>query len=258
MMTDRAVDEGELHAYADGQLPLGRVPAIEAFLAADPTAQAQVAAWRTQNELIGRLYDPPGGDRWPERLTPRRLHARLRRRWLPMAIAATLALAVGLAGGWWAHGMRPTTAPAMATLAQLGTDLHRLALRGKLDTPLEADPRRLTAGLSQALAHPMAIPDLADAGLRLVGGRALPIATASTAAQLIYVDATGLRFTLYLVRPESIRDPLSEPLRADDLAGLAWSYEEFHCLLIADAAPERLREVSRAIQAQLDAADDTG
>ena len=35
---------------------------------------------------------------------------------------------------------------------------------------------------------------------------------------------------------------------ADDLAGLAWSYEEFHCLLIADAAPERLREVSRAIR----------
>ena len=258
MMIDQAVDEGELHAYADGQLAAGRIPAIEAFLAADATAQARVAAWRTQNELIGRLYDPPEGDRWPERLTPRRLHARVRRRWLPMAIAAILALTVGLAGGWWAHGMRPATPPAMATLAQLGADLHRFALQGRLDTPLEADPRRLAAGLSQALAHPMAIPDLADAGLRLVGGRALPIATASTAAQLVYVDATGLRFTLYLVRPESIRDPLSEPLRADDLAGLAWSYEEFHCLLIADAAPERLREVSRAIQAQLDAADDTG
>ena len=163
---------------------------------------------------------------------------------------------MGLAGGWWAHGMREATPPAVATLARLGADLHRLELQGRLDTPLEVEPRRLAAGLSQALAHPMAIPDLAGAGLQLVGGRALPIATASIAAQLVYVDATGLRFTLYLVRPESIRDPLSEPLRADDLAGLAWSYEEFHCLLIADAAPERLREVSRAIQARLDAADD--
>lgn len=258
MMTDQAADESELHAHADGQLPAARAPAIEAFLAADPIAQARVAAWRRQNELIGRLYDPADGDHWPERLTPRRLQARLRRRWLPVAIAATLALTVGLAGGWWAHGMLPATPPAMATLAQLGMDLHRLALRGRLDTPLEVDPRRLAAGLSQALAHPMEIPNLADAGLRLVGGRALPLATASTAAQLIYVDATGLRFTLYLVRPETIHDPLSEPLRADDLAGLAWSYEEFHCLLIADAAPERLREVSRAIQAQLDAADEAG
>ncbi|MGD9508779.1 MAG: anti-sigma factor [Geminicoccaceae bacterium] len=252
------VEENELHAYADGQLPAARLPAVKELLAADPAARSRVAAWRTQNELIGCLYDPPEGDRWPGRLAPHRLDARSRRRSVRAAIAAALALTVGLAGGWWAHGMRSTTPPAVATLARLGADLHRTELQRRFDTPLEFDPRRLAAGLARALAHPVAIPDLAGAGLRLVGGRALPVATASTAAQLIYVDTTGLRFTLYLVRPENIRDPSTEPLRADDLAGLAWSYEEFHCLLIADAAPERLREISRAIQAQLDAADDTG
>lgn len=253
-----AVEEGELHAYADGQLPADRLPALEALLAADPAARSRVAGWRMQNELIGRLYDPPEGDRWPGHLAPHRLYARSRRRSVRVAIAATVALTVGLAGGWWAQGMRPTTSPAVATLARLGADLQRMELQGRLDTPLETDPVRLAAGLSQALDHPMAIPDLGGAGLRLVGGRALAIATASTAAQLIYADTKGLRYTLYLVRPETVRDPSTEPLHADDLAGLAWSYEEFRCLLIADAAPERLREVSRAIQVQLDAADDTG
>lgn len=256
MNHDQPLNELELHAYADGQLPADRAGTVETALAADPTARARVAAWQAQNELICRLYEPAEEDRWPQRLTPRRLYERSRRRSLPVAIAAALALTVGLAGGWWAHGMREAPPPAVATLARLGADLHRLELQGRLDTPMEVDPRRLAAGLSQALAHPLAIPDLEAAGLQLVGGRALPIATASTAAQLIYVDATGLRFTLYLVRPETIRDPSTEPLHADDLAGLAWSYEEFHCLLIADASPERLRQVSRAIQAQLDAADD--
>ena len=35
-------DDADLHAYADGRLSAERVPIVEARLAADPTARAQV------------------------------------------------------------------------------------------------------------------------------------------------------------------------------------------------------------------------
>jgi hypothetical protein len=37
------------------------------------------------------------------------------------------------------------------------------------------------------------------------------------------------------------------------VTGLVWPYEEFHCLLIGDAAPDRLLTISQAVQSQLDA-----
>ena len=130
-----------------------------------------------------------------------------------------------------------------------------MASRGDVPGPIERDERRLEAELAQALAHDVRIPDLEQVGLRLVGGRALPIAVGKTAAQLLYADGSGARFTLYLVRPDPREAGEFRPLSDGEIAGLAWPYEEFHCLLIGDAPRGRLVAISQAVRAELDAGD---
>src|SRR5262245_30481921 len=137
-MTEQSpVGESELHAHADGRLQIERIPAVEAFLAADPLARARVAPWRTQNELISRLYEPAASHPWPERLAVWRLRARSRRRLVGTAAAAVVALSLGLAGGWWAHGLQPVQPTALTTFARVGVELHRMATQGTVDSPLE-------------------------------------------------------------------------------------------------------------------------
>ena len=89
----------------------------------------------------------------------------------------------------------------------------------------------MAAQLSRSLGHPVEIPDLAQVGLRLVGGRALPLAVGQAAAQLTYEDDAGARFTLYLVRP-ALGQPDFREIDDAGIAGVVWPYEEFHCLLV--------------------------
>jgi anti-sigma factor RsiW len=43
---DLPVAEDELHAYVDGELPPGRLAAVESWLSTHPHDMARVAAWR--------------------------------------------------------------------------------------------------------------------------------------------------------------------------------------------------------------------
>jgi anti-sigma factor RsiW len=171
------------------------------------------------------------------------------------AAAAVLAVTIGFGAGWLARGTLWQHASDLDRLAQAGAELHRVAARGDVAKPIESDKRRLKLELSQALAHEVEIPDLEPMGLHLVGGRVLPIALGDAAAQLLYADDSGARFTLYLVRPDLGALPNFQSVAGDGVSGLVWAYEEFHCLLIGDAAPDRLLEISQAVQAQLDTDD---
>src|SRR5262249_61165161 len=53
---DLPVTDDELHAYVDGELPIGRRKTVEAWLAVHPDDAARVAAWRAQAELIRVRY----------------------------------------------------------------------------------------------------------------------------------------------------------------------------------------------------------
>ena len=123
-------DETELHAYADGQLPAERIAAVEGWLAEDAEARARLASWRTQNELIFRLYDSP-----VEPSTAAWLSHRLQQRtrgWRQLAAAALVALVVGTGAGWLAHARLAPCAEPMAVLAHAAVDLEQMSSRGDL------------------------------------------------------------------------------------------------------------------------------
>jgi anti-sigma factor RsiW len=246
-------DETELHAYADGHLPADRIAAIEDWLADDAEARARLASWRAQNELIFRLYDSP-----VDPATVAWLSHRMRQRargWRLTAAAALVALIAGAGAGWLAHARLAQTTDSMAVLARAAVDIEQMASRGDLPGQVRPPVPELSAQLSQALAHPVQIPDLEAVGLRLVGGRALPIALGKNAAQLAYADSDGGRFTLYLVRPDTRMAAGFHQLEAGQTAGVVWPYEEFHCLLLGSAPRERLIAIARVVQTQLDEGD---
>jgi anti-sigma factor RsiW len=248
-------DETELHAYADGQLPAERIGAVEGWLAGDAEARARLASWRAQNELILRLYDSP-----VEPSTAAWLSRRLRqqaRRWRQAAAAALVALIAGTGAGWLAHARLVTVPEPMAVLARAATDLEQRSSPGDGPDQLGLPSPELAEQLSQALAHPVLVPDLEAVGLRLVGGRALPIAVGKTAAQLTYADAAGGRFTLYLVRPDAPTMAGFQQVEATSTTGVVWPYEEFHCLLLGNAPRERLVAIAREVQTRLDEGDES-
>jgi anti-sigma factor RsiW len=250
-------DDLELHAYVDGLLEPTRAAAVEARLATDAAARERVAAWREQNAQILALVAEPAGEPLPRRLRPVRLVHRRRRLLRRMAALAVLTLLVGGGVGWLARGQAPAGASPDEAMLREATQAHRATAAGpEAEYRIDADdPARLAMRLSRWLDHRLTAPDLRRFGLRLVAARAVQTAAGDRAVLLAYQDGAANRFTLYVARPGQAAEAA---LRETDVdAGLAvyWPYEELRCVLIADAAPERLRAIAHAVYAQLDPAE---
>src|SRR5688572_30105096 len=102
-MAEATITEDELHAYADGVLPADRIDAIESYLGANPAEAARIADWRAQAAAIRARFGAVADEPVPERLQLENILLRasgLRRK---IAVAATIALLIGGAAGWFAH-----------------------------------------------------------------------------------------------------------------------------------------------------------
>lgn len=106
-------DDQMLMAYADGQLDPAQAAEIGAVLARDPAARDKVRRFRETAELARAAFAPVVDEPLPERLvaaarrTPpanvvpfRSRTGRAAPLWT-LPLAASVALAVGLSGGWW-------------------------------------------------------------------------------------------------------------------------------------------------------------
>ncbi len=106
-------DEGTLHAYLDGELTPVEVTGLEQHLAACAPCRGRLEEARALIARAQRLLaqaEPPTEATAPRRV-PAAAGSRMARplpRWLPLAWAASVLLALG--GGWLAHGGRPRTA----------------------------------------------------------------------------------------------------------------------------------------------------
>jgi len=166
-------DEALLQAYHDGEASPAERQAAEAWLAVDPAARALLAALAAGDALLRAAVDAPMREPVPPALLARveatlagrlaRLPGaagpaagRTQRRWLPLALAASIALALGLPAAWiWSAALTEERlaqrAEARATaLAVLETELQRTLETQVSGTPLPwLDP---AAGSGEILA----------------------------------------------------------------------------------------------------------
>lgn len=253
MMTRPSDDD--LHAYLDGELESGRAAEVEAWLAAEPAEAERLRLWAEQKDGLHRLFDRVLDEPVPPRLAPAAIRARRR---LPLRalvrLAATLALlSLGGAGGWWLRGETAFPAPAVAAMALDALAAH-VVFVAEIRHPVEvavSERAHLVGWLSKRLGTELKVPDLAESGYTLMGGRLLPAAT-GPAAQFMYEGASGQRLTLYLRRAEGGGTTAFRFASQNGVEAFYWMDGPFGYALVADLPRERLMPLAQAVYHQLE------
>jgi anti-sigma factor RsiW len=203
----RPVEEDDLHARIDGQLPRERIEDVKAYLAAHPEEQARFSQYAQQRQALRTAFVAQAAGPTPMRLRVAHLLAqqrRRRRRRFGKIAAALCLIVLGGIGGWAARDLmgRLSSLPPGAVARMITADAiaaHR-TFSVEVRHPVEVDAGQeahLVQWLSKRLGRQLVVPDLAAAGFRLMGGRLLP-AEDGPAAQFMYENANAERLTLYL------------------------------------------------------------
>lgn len=247
-MTDAPISEDELHAYADGVLPADRIAAVEAWLAVNPAEAARVAEWRAQASAIRARWGAVASEPVPERLHLENILLRasgLRRK---IAIAATIALIVGAAAGWFARDYAGSAdnREIARVLADAAIEAHRLYIN-EVRHPIEvrANEAHLLPWLSRRVGQPVRAPDLAEEGLTLLGGRLLPGPT----ALIMYEGSGGDRVTVTCARTERPRETAFKWRSVGEFGALAWMESGLAFVVAGPADRARLDRIARRVHA---------
>ena len=251
------VGEDELQAYVDQRLSGERLAAVEAHLAAHPGRHEQVTADRRQRTLLREQLEAKANEPVPARLRIANLQAARRGRFAGQLarVAAVVAIFVaGAGGGWYAATLHQSTttvvqaASTTTTVTQGAVAAYRTFVV-EVAHPVEVDARQeahLVAWLSRRLGRPLAAPDLAQYGYRLMGGRLLP-AGSGQAAQFMYNDQSGKRITVYVRAADGGRETAFRFEREGDTASFAWIDRGFGFAVTGMASREELLPIAEAV-----------
>jgi anti-sigma factor RsiW len=241
----------DIHLAIDDELPEEDRAAFDAWLSVHPDMAARAARYREDREALramGRIIaDEPVPARHvglvvagnPQRLTATR-------RWAWMAIAASLLLAVGAAGGFVLAradvGGKPGPALLLADSAIQAHDIFAAEKRHVVE--VGADQKdHLLRWLSNRLGIELAAPDLSAQGFHLVGGRLLPAASKS-AAQFMYEDEAGNRISVYVARDPTNQDTGFQFVREGTTNAVYWLDEGYGCVVAGPVPQERLTAIA--------------
>jgi anti-sigma factor RsiW len=252
-MNDRPipVTEDELHAYVDGELPAERRGDVEAWLGAHPEDAERVQSWRAMAEALHARYDQVANEPVPQRLELERLE-RAPRRWVYGSIAAALIAFVAGGGlGWFARGEAATGTP-LQSFTEDALDAHRLyvvEVRHPVEVP-GSERAHLQQWLTKRCGWQVHAPELASAGLKLVGGRLLP-GPKGPASFLMYESATGERFTIYTAKATTEATQMRTTTLDNDSA-MFWADRGVGYVVSGGNDRERLAQVARAVYEQVE------
>lgn len=199
------VQEAELHAWVDGQLPPDRVEAVTSWLLQHPEDAERVRAWQAQRQALQGLeravLDEPIPLALARAVRPRSAWQRWAAAPWAQGIAAGLLLAVGFGLGWQLHPSGVSVAangvPGFVREARVAHVVYVPEKRHPVE--VDADQQaHLVQWLSRRLGTPLKAPVLDAQGFHLVGGRLLPGEAGQARALFMYEDALGARVTLHV------------------------------------------------------------
>ena len=245
--SDNSISEADLVAFVDGRLDPEREAAVVKWLDENPAEKARVDSWQSQDDLLRTALDPVLSEAVPERLAAP-LKAR-RRNWiLPLSMAASLVVGIGV--GFWMWGSdESAVAREIASIALSAHEVYIAEVRHPIEVPV-SDKEHLVAWLSNRMDTAIEPPDLSASGLALLGGRVVPN-DGKPAAMLMYEDDTGERYTLLIVR--NAKSEVTS-LRYADADGSGAYYWLNGVIGYAFSGPEdrnRLMQLSRQVYEQL-------
>jgi anti-sigma factor RsiW len=250
-MNQLALNDTELHAYVDGQLPEPRRAEVEFYLATHAEDAARVAAWCEQNRALHACFDAVLDEPLPERLLSVRRRFTLRP---VLRYAAVIGwLAVGGAAGWYVHGLemaRPADTVAFVRQAAIAHAVYSPEVRHPVEVGADQEAH-LVAWLSKRLGASLKVPQLNSAGYQLVGGRLLP-GNQGPAAQFMFQAASGQRLTLYVrVAATSASETAFRYAQERGVSVFYWLDGRFGYALSGEVEKRELLRVANAVYQQL-------
>lgn len=254
-MTDSknvSISNDDLHAYADGKLPGERVAEVESYLAAHPEAARQVEDYRAISQALRKAWDPVLKEPMPAMHVHLAMHRRSRFA-LPMA-AALAGVLIGASGGWWMHG-RLSGEQVVAEELSSRTRAAYVVYAPEARHPVEVfakDSDHLATWLSARLGMTFKVPQLADLGFTLIGGR-LMIGETAPAALLMYESGQGQRLVLF-VRNDLPDTPPTDMRyeRSAETGVLYWMDGSRGFGLSGGFSEQELQAAARIVRAQYD------
>jgi anti-sigma factor RsiW len=205
-MTDRQtsdIGEDDLHAYVDGALDPQRRAAVEAWLAGNPQAAADVAKWQAQNEAIRDAFGrEPASAGSADRALIAAASARRPKRfaWAMAAGFALFFLAGGGTGALMTATFTDRGGAQVALMLPEASKTNYLVYASEVRHPVEVgadQEQHLVNWLGARIGRKLSAPDLTAKGFLLVGGRLVPFAE-KPGAMLMYEDAGGDRVTVLI------------------------------------------------------------
>ena len=201
--------------------------------------------------LLHARYDSVADEAVPKRLEIERL-VRQPRKWIYGAIAATLvAFVAGGSIGWVARG-EAVSPSSLQNFTEDALDAHRLyvvEVRHPVEVP-GSERDHLQQWLTKRCGWDVRAPELAAAGLKLVGGRLLPGPT-GPASFLMYESATGERFTVYTAKADAETTQMRYEAAGNDSA---LYLGRSRCRLCREWGADRgrLTQIAQAVYDQMD------
>lgn len=253
---DSPIREEDLHAFVDGMIEGPRRVEIEDYLARHPDIAGRMQGHADLRRRLREQLAPIMEEPIPPQLDlARRVEAHRQRRRIPWRIAASIVLAMGIGGvaGW---SLREAAEPPGTGVAALAREAASNYLVYAVDPtrPVEmsaADSTQLVSWISQRLARPITLPNLASAGYRLMGGRL--IATEHGPAGLfLYDDAQGTRIAM-MVRPMARKgnSPMS-PHTLRGVSGYAWADQGLGYSVMGPASTPGMHPLADEVRRQVD------
>ena len=246
------VTEDELHAYVDNELPAERRGDVEAWLAAHPEDAERVQSWRAMAEALHARYDSVADEAVPKRLEIERL-VRQPRKWVYGAIAATLAAFIAGGGvGWLARGAAASPS-ALQNFTVHALEAHRLyvvEVRHPVEVP-GSERAHLQQWLTKRCGWLVRAPELAPAGLKLVGGRLLP-GSGGPASFMMYEGTSGERFTIYTVKSDAKATQMRYAAQGRE-SSLFWADDGVAYAVVSSGIDRgRLTQIAQAVYDQME------
>ena len=251
-MTERPLSEQELHAFADDRLEPGRRLDVESALAERADLAQQVGAWRNQNQLLHRAFDPVLDEPVPARLIDAARTKPASGVWRLAAAVAWLALG-GVIGFIVRGHYAPQQLELHASLPRQAAIAH-VVFAAEVRHPVEvgADQEaHLAAWLSKRLGSQLKPPHLTAVGFDLVGGRLLP-GDQGPVAQFMYQDTRGQRLTLYVrADAEDSRETAFRYAQEGKVGVFYWLDGKLGYALSGELAKDDLLRVATTVYRQL-------
>lgn len=247
------VDESQLMAYVDGELDAAGVAEMERAIAADPALERRVQLLRDTTAALHAAFNPTLNEPVPERLLAP-LGAQVKKPWRPgavrryMAMAATLAIAV--LGGMAFYANSYYELPFNIVATAQGNWLNSIANYHQVYVRTAARDERLLIDVGaedlgyledwfgKRLKRNVRLPNLADQGFQIQGGRVMFVET-QPAAQFFYKSVAGGDIVSLTIAQTKRRDAEWTMTKRADLHIIYWR-KNGYAYVIAGAVDKRV------------------